>query len=148
MTPSAFSGGIWRSLGAIFAGIIAAIIPTVGTDALLHAAGVFPALGEPVGNGPLALATVYRTVYGIVGSYITARLAPYSPMAHVMVSGLMGVAANALGMIATWNKGPAYGSHWYPTALTLLALPTAWLGGKLWLAHRARSRDEQRIRSA
>jgi Na+/citrate or Na+/malate symporter len=149
MTSKGLSGTIWRSLGAIFAGIVVAIVWTVGTDTILHAAGVFPAaLGGAVGSGPLALATIYRTVYGVIGSYITARLAPYKPMAHVMVSGLMGLAANALGMIATWNKGPAYGPHWYPIALVVLALPTAWLGGWLWLAQHARSRDEQPMRSA
>ncbi len=58
-------------------------------------------------------------------------------MAHVLILGLMGLAANALGTVSTWNKGPAFGPHWYPITLTVLALPTAWLGGKLWLARHA-----------
>jgi len=43
----------------------------------------------------------------------------------------IGLALSTLGAAATWNKGPAFGPHWYPLALVVLALPTAWLGGKL-----------------
>jgi len=134
MTPGSYSSGIWRSLGAIFAGIVLGIVLSIGTDVLLRLAGVFPPLGQQMSSGLLLLATVYRTVYGVVSSYTTARLAPQKPMAHVLILGLMGLAANALGTVSTWNKGPAFGPHWYPIALTVLALPTAWLGGKLWLA--------------
>jgi hypothetical protein len=31
----------------------------------------------------------------------------------------------------TWNKGPTFGPHWYPLALIVLAMPQAWVGGKL-----------------
>ncbi len=36
-----------------------------------------------------------------------------------------------IGAVATRNAGPAFGPHWYPIALIVTALPTAWLGGKL-----------------
>jgi hypothetical protein len=134
MTPGPSSTGIWRSLGAIFAGILVGIVLSIGTDVLLRLAGVFPPLGQQMRSGLLLLATVYRTIYGVVSSYITAQFAPHKPMAHVLILGLMGLAANALGTVSTWNKGPAFGPHWYPIALTVLALPTAWFGGKLWLA--------------
>jgi hypothetical protein len=98
------------------------------------------------GSGLLLLATAYRTVYGIISSYVVAWLAPHKPMAHVLVAGLMGLAANALGAIATWNKN--LGPHWYPIALTVLALPTAWVGGKLWLAKQAGSPTEETAKSA
>ncbi len=95
-------------------------------------------------NPLLLLATVYRTIYGIGGSYITARLAPNRPMAHVMVLGFAGLAATTLGTVATWNKGPAYGPHWYPITLMVLALPTAWLGGRLWIAQGIAGRRRKR----
>jgi hypothetical protein len=38
----------------------------------MSAIGVLPRLGQPAGSKPLLLATVYRTVYGIAGSYIAA----------------------------------------------------------------------------
>jgi hypothetical protein len=38
-----------------------------------------------------------------------------------------------IGAAATWNRGPAFGPHWYPLALVVTALPTAWAGGKIRL---------------
>src|ERR1051326_2102996 len=66
---------IGRSLGALAAGFAIVVILTLATDIALHAAGALPPLGQPTSNPlVLLLATVYRTVYGITGSYITARL--------------------------------------------------------------------------
>jgi hypothetical protein len=36
-----------------------------------------------------------------------------------------------VGAVVTWNKGPVFGPHWYPVALIMLAMPTAWAGGRL-----------------
>jgi hypothetical protein len=112
---------IGRSIGAVLAGIVVGIILTIGTDVVLHAIGVFP----------LLLATVYRTVFGVVASYIVARLAPDRPMAHALAGGVVGLAVSILGGAITWNKGPAFGPHWYPLALIVLAMPQAWAGGRL-----------------
>lgn len=126
-----------RSIGAILAGVLVGVLLSLGTDSLLRAMGIFPALGERVSDPLLMLATVYRTVYGIVSSYITAWLAPNRPMTHVLVLGFLGLAANVLGTVATWNKGPAFGPHWYPIALIVLAVPTAWVGGRMFLQRHA-----------
>ncbi len=122
-----------RSIGAVLAGMLAGIVLTLGTDIVLHAIGVFPPWGQSVVGfeGPLLLATVYRTVYGVVGSYIIARLAPDRPMQHALVGGVVGLAVSIVGAAVTWNKGPAFGHHWYPLALIVLAMPQAWAGGKL-----------------
>jgi hypothetical protein len=130
---------IWRSVGAVFAGAVFAIIFSVGTDEALRLTGMYPALGEPMASPLLLLATVYRTVYGIVGAMLTAWISPYRPITHVLVLGAMGLAANVLGTVATWNKGPAFGPHWYPVTLIVLAVPTAWAGGWLYLALRGES---------
>jgi hypothetical protein len=122
---------IGRSVGAVLAGIVAGVVVTLGTDAVLHATGVFPPWGQPVGDGPLLLATAYRTVYGIVASYITARLAPDRPMTHALAGGVVGLVVTIVGTVVTWDKGPAFGPHWYPLALIVLAMPGAWVGGKL-----------------
>ncbi len=126
---------IGRSIGALLAGMLAGVIVSLGTDIVLHAIGVFPPWGQSmVGfDGPLLLATVYRTVYGVAGSYVTARLAPHRPMLHAMILGIVGLVASLVGAIVTWNKGPAFGPHWYPLALIVLALPQSWAGGKLRL---------------
>ncbi len=127
---------IGRSIVALLAGMIVGIVLSLGTDLLLHMAHVFPPLGASMTgyDGPLLLATIYRTLYGVLSSYIAARLAPHRPMLHAMVLGALGFAVSILGAVVTWNKGPAFGPHWYPVALIVLALPTAWLGGKLRLA--------------
>jgi hypothetical protein len=122
-----------KSIGAVLAGMLAGIILTIVTDIVLHAVGVFPPWGNSmVGfDGPLLLATVYRTVYGVLASYIIARLAPDRPMQHALVGGFIGLVVSILGAAVTWNKGPAFGPHWYPLALVVLAMPQAWAGGRL-----------------
>jgi len=126
---------IGRSIGAVLAGMVAGVVLSLGTDIVLHAIGVFPPWGDSmVGfDGPLLLATVYRTVYGAAASYITARLAPGRPMQHALVGGFIGLVVSIVGAAVTWNKGPAFGPHWYPLALVVLAMPQAWVGGKLRL---------------
>lgn len=120
-----------RSLIALLAGMLVGIILSIGTDVLLHAIGLFPALGQPVSSPLLLLATVYRSVYGVISSYVAARLAPSQPMSHALVLGMLGFIVSTVGAVVTWNMGPAFGPHWYPVALVVLAIPTAWLGGKL-----------------
>jgi len=115
----------------VLIGMAAAIAVTLATDFVLHAVGLFPPLGQRVPDRLLLLATAYRLVYGVAASYLTARLAPYRPMAHALVGGAFGFAASLAGAIATWNGGPAFEPHWYPVALVVLALPQAWAGG--WL---------------
>jgi len=127
-----------RSLLALLAGMLAGIILSIGTDVLLHVIGLFPPLGQPVSSPLLLLATAYRSVYGVIGSYIAARLAPSRPMMHALVLGMVGFVVSIIGAVVTWNKGPAFGPHWYPVALILLAIPTAWLGGKLRMTQVAR----------
>jgi hypothetical protein len=124
---------IGRSIAALLAGMLVGIALTLGTDIVLHAMGVFPPWGESMAGfeGALLLATVYRTVYGVAASYIIARLAPDRPMQHALVGGIIGLAASTVGAAVTWNKGPAFGPHWYPLALIVLAIPQAWVGGKL-----------------
>lgn len=124
---------IGRSIGAVLAGMFVGIVLTIATDVVLHAVGVFPPWGQSmVGfDGALLLATAYRTVYGIAASYIIARLAPDRPMAHALVGGVVGLVVSTAGAVVTWNKGPAFGPHWYPLALIVLAMPTAWAGGSL-----------------
>ena len=126
---------IGRSINAVLAGMLVGIVLTIGTDIVLHAIGVFPPWGQSmVGfDGALLLATVYRTVYGVAASYIIARLAPDRPMQHALVGGVVGLAVSIVGAAVTWNQGPAFGPHWYPLALVVLAMPQSWAGGKLRL---------------
>jgi hypothetical protein len=127
---------VWRSIGAVLAGALSSIIPSLATDWALQKTGVVPAPGQSWGSALLLLATTYRTVYGIAGSYLAARLAPHRPMAHSMALGVAGLVASTAGAVATWNGGPEFEPKWYPVALIVLALPTAWAGGCLFLMRR------------
>ncbi len=120
-----------RSIGAILAGFVAVVIAHLGTDAVMHATGVFPPWGQPMADALFLLATIYRAGFSVAGSYLTARLAPKRPMAHALTGGMIGVVLGTVGAAATWNSGPEFGPHWYPIALVALALPCAWAGGKL-----------------
>ena len=122
---------ILRSIGAVVAGFFACALLSIGTDIVLHAAGVFPPWGQPMSDALFVLATVYRTIYTVAGGFITARLAPNRPMAHVWTLGIVGLLAAIAGALATWDKGPEFGPKWYPLALVVLAIPSVWLGGKL-----------------
>jgi hypothetical protein len=120
-----------KSIGAVLAGFVAFFVLSLGTDVVLHATGVFPPWDQRMSDALFLLATAYRTVYCIAGSYIAARLAPNRPMAHALALGILGLVVSTAGAVVTWNKGPAFGPHWYPVALVVTAIPCAWLGGRL-----------------
>jgi uncharacterized membrane protein len=45
--------------------------------------------------------------------------------------GVVGLVVCTVGAVVTWNRGSAFGPHWYPLALVATAVPCAWLGGQL-----------------
>ena len=119
-----------RSILAVVAGFIIVVILSIGTDAVLHALQVFPPLGQRMSDKLFLIATIYRTVYAILGTYITARLAPDRPMAHALIGGIIGLILGSVGAAATWSR-TELGPHWYPLALVVTALPCASIGGKI-----------------
>jgi len=120
-----------RSIGALFAGFVVVVVLSLGTDIALHATGVMPPWGQPMSDALFLLATAYRILYVVAGSYITARLAPHRPMKHALAGGAFGLALSIVGAVATWDRGPDFGPHWYPLALIATAMPCAWAGGRL-----------------
>src|SRR5881628_928924 len=120
-----------RSVGAVLAGFIAIFVLSTVTDVVLHVTGVFPPWGQPMSDGLFLLATAYRVVFSIAGCYIAARLAPDRPMWHALALGVVGIVVSGVATVVTWNKGPAFGPHWYPIALVLVSIPCAWAGGRL-----------------
>lgn len=121
---------ILKSIGAIVTGIVAGVVLSLATDALLPKLGVIPQWSAVSGGGSFLLATVYRTLYGGLGGYVAASLAPDRPVFHAVILGILGVTANIAGAVATWNHVPSLGPRWYPIALVVTALPCSWLGGK------------------
>jgi len=122
---------IGRSVGALFVGFLVGAGLSLGTDEILHLAGVYPPWGQPMSDALFLLATAYRILYSVAASYVTARLAPNRPMGHALTGGALGFALSILGAVATWNRG--LGPHWYPIVVAAMALPCAWIGGKLRL---------------
>jgi uncharacterized membrane protein len=121
---------VLKGIGAILAGMIFIIVSHTGTDFILEKLGIFPQPDQGFHITWMVLtATIYRTIYTVVGGYITAALSPEPPMRYVIILGLIGLVMSTLAAIATipMNLGPA----WYPIALAVLALPSVWLGGKL-----------------
>jgi hypothetical protein len=123
-----------KSLWAVIAGVLVVIVVTTLIDVALHAADVFPPMDQPISDGQSLLATLYRVVVGIAGAWVTARLAPDTPMKHALILGLAGTILALVGVVATWNLG--LGPRWYPIALVVLAVPQSWAGGRLYVAQR------------
>jgi hypothetical protein len=124
-TTSTHPRRLLRSTAAVLLGFIAVVILSLGTDQVLHMLHVYPPWGQPMYDPGLnLLALSHRIVYAVIGSYITASLAPHSPMRHVWVGAAIGLVlstAGAIGAIFVVDLGPA----WYPIALVLTALCVA-----------------------
>lgn len=121
---------IWRSIGAVVAGLAANVVLAMAADQVAYAADLFP---RPPAityeTTPYVIATLYRALFGVAGAWLTARLAPSGPMRHAMILGGIGLLLSGLGLLAamTMQMGPV----WYPAALVAVTLPCAWAGGKL-----------------
>jgi hypothetical protein len=117
-----------KSIGAVLAGLIFIVITHTATDAVLQGAGVLPKDNLFVGTGLILIVIGYRAVLSFIGCYLTAKLAPHSPMKHAFVLGLIGLTLGSIGAIVAADLGPG----WYAWTLAVIALPIAWLGGKLY----------------
>lgn len=130
--PGTHPRRLGRSIGAVVAGLVVIFVLSLGTDQVLHVLGVYPPWGQPMYEPGLnLLALAYRCVYAVLGCYLTARLAPHAPMRHALALGIVGVVLSSMGAyvaIARADLGPA----WYPIALVISSLPSAWLGGALY----------------
>ena len=122
---------IFRSIGAVLAGMLAVVVLDLGIDVVMHATGIFPPWFQPMRTSLWLLAIGYRMIDGVTGGYIVARLAPDRPVQHSLVLGVIGVFLSTAGVVATWSKGPEFGPKWYPLALVVVALPCACVGGLL-----------------
>lgn len=116
-----------RGIGAVLAGFLAIAILSSATDAVLHASGLYPPVPQRMADELFLLAIAYRFVYGVAGSWLTARLAPANPMRHALVLGGIGTVLSIAGAAAMWQYGPA----WYSLGVIAMAFPCAWLGARL-----------------
>jgi hypothetical protein len=118
-----------RSVWAVLAGFILIGILSFGTDTIMHAMSPW-AYDDKGGttNVPILLVSMlYSAVYGLVGCYVAARLAPSSPMKHALILGLVGVVVTGLINFGLWGHVPA----WWSIANVLVVMPLAWFAGRL-----------------
>jgi hypothetical protein len=132
---------IIKSIGAVLLGLIATIVLSLGTDVLMHVANIYPPWAQPMNDSQLVLATAYRSVYAVAGSYISARVASFQPMQHAFALGIVGMLIAIIGAVATWNAGPLFARKWYPISLILISMPCSWLGGKLRVRQSSNERN-------
>jgi len=121
---------VGRSILAVLAGFVVVVVLSLGTDEVLHLLKVYPPWGVPMYEAGLnLLALTYRGIFTFIGGYVTARLAPHSPMRHVLVGCGIGLVLGALGVVAatTAELGPI----WYPVAVAITGPVFNWLGGVL-----------------
>ena len=118
---------VFKSIGAVLAGMVVGAVLSVATDKALELSGLLKT--TPFDQNPawlIVLVIVYRCIYNAAGAYVAAKLAPQEPMKHAMVLGYIGLAVSIAGTIAMWHVPP----HWYPITLTILTLPSVWIGAK------------------
>ncbi|MBI3139638.1 MAG: hypothetical protein HYZ15_13760 [Sphingobacteriales bacterium] len=117
-----------RSAAAILAGLLTGAVLSVLTDTLLEKTGF--AIARPFRENPdrvILFMVFYRALYGIAGTFVTARLAPAAPLKHALVLGTIGIIVGIVGTVVQWHIPP----HWYPLSLIMLTPLTTFLGYKL-----------------
>lgn len=117
-----------KSVWAVLAGFLVIVILSIGFDTILKLAGILPWDHLFVSTGLILFVIFYRAVFSLAGCYLTAKLAPQNPMKHTIILGIIGTVLSAVGAILAADLGPI----WYAWTLAVIAIPIAWLGGKLY----------------
>jgi len=118
----------FKSIWAVFAGLLVNVILSTATDFTLASLDIFPPIAGkvPFDTWMLGVALSYRLMYTVLGGYATAWLAPQNSMKHVWILGGIGLVLSSIGVAVAWNDP----QRWYPIALVVAAIPFTWLGGK------------------
>ncbi len=127
---------VLKSIGAVLAGMIFIVVTHTVTDKVLESAGIFPPPDQGLHvTWMLVTALVYRVLFQVAGSFLTAWLAPSRPFLHGMIIGVIGLVLGSLAAVVAipMHLSPA----WYPIALALSAVPSAWLGATIYTSLRA-----------
>lgn len=119
-----------RSILAIVVGFVLTGALNMGTTALLSrvAPDLVPPPGTPTTNtAALLLISAYVALFGILGCYVTARLAPSRPLLHALIMGGIALAMSIPMTISMWNDAPA----WFNVYNLLAVMPYAYIGGSI-----------------
>lgn len=117
-----------RSFVSVIVGFVTVAILSIATDRVLEAVGVFPSSSNVSAytTWMLVFALFYRSIYTIIGGYVTAKLAPRKIMEHVYALMVLGGIGGVAGAISGWSLG----NHWYPVLLALTGPLFVFVGGR------------------
>ena len=119
-----------RSILAIVVGFVLTGALNVGTGTLLSrvAPDLVPPPGTPNGStAGLLLISAYVALFGVLGCYVTARLAPSRPLLHALIMGAIALVMNIAMTIPVWSNAPA----WFNVYNLLAVMPYAYVGGRI-----------------
>jgi hypothetical protein len=121
-----------RNIGAVIAGFLTVAILSVVTDLILERVGILPPATQPEATmwWHLLMALIYRSVFTIIGGYLTTTLSATKPMRQVIILAVIGTVFGTLGTVANWNLAVQSGI-WYPVVLLASSPFFIWVGGKL-----------------
>lgn len=121
-----------KGLGAVVVGLFVGALLSLAVDVAFHASGIYPPWFQPMSDSLWIVALAYRLIFNSFGSFLTARLAPNKPAAHVIALTILGLILTIVGVAANWNAGPEFGPRWFNLALVASVIPTSWVGYNFW----------------
>ncbi len=119
-----------RSVLAIVAGFVTIAVLSIGADAAMHGLGVFPADPAGMSDGLFGLATLYRTVFTVLGGALTGLLSARTDQRDVRILAGIGFLAGLAG-VAAWFATPGLGPLWYAAAIPVTGAIATLVGGHL-----------------
>lgn len=123
-----------RLILSILAGFVVTAVLSTATDFAFESAGILPPFGQPLmDTGLLLLATSYRALYQVIGSYVAALIAKERANTAVWTLGILGAVIWLVGGLTMKDYAPL----WYSLVGAALSLPTTLLGGKLYAIRHA-----------
>jgi hypothetical protein len=116
-----------KSVWPILAGLLLLAALSVVADMILR--GFFPKAFGPseaaLGALASAVTILYAGAFGVLSSYLTARLAPGRPVVHALILGGIAFLFAIAGLVGSWHRAPA----WFNVGFLATVLASAWLGG-------------------
>ncbi len=125
-----------RVVIAVAAGIAFSKVLTVITHEILHAAGVFPKLSEPMfDRDKLMIELAFHTVYTIAGAFLVAHVAREKAKRAVFIFGTKEAILWLVGIILLWKQMPG----WFNLTKAVIGIPLSIFGGWLYSIYKERN---------
>jgi hypothetical protein len=118
-----------RSVFAVAAGFAGTNIISLLADtaSLKLAPQAFDERSRPLDPQGLLLVLAGTVLAGVVGGYVTARMATQRHLAHAAALGVVQLIFALVASLLSWDSAPA----WFHLATLVLVVPAALLGGKI-----------------